>query len=92
MNRRILISGLVAALVWTTPCLAVDRDEAQTLHDKDCTGCHNTDRYTRSDRKIIDRTSLNEQVRRCAEGFAEGWSKEQISAVAELLNEDFYGF
>ncbi|MFZ0257748.1 MAG: hypothetical protein WAN46_19385 [Gammaproteobacteria bacterium] len=72
---------------------AEDGASGKALHDRACTSCHGTEVYTRPDRKIDSLTALERQVQRCAEKAAKvDWNASQIDAVAQYLNNAFYGF
>lgn len=48
--------------------------------------------YTRDQRLVNSRQQLTAQVRACAAGAELNWSDEDVAAVANYLNVEFYGF
>jgi len=59
---------------------------------KNCTSCHGSEVYTRPDRKIDSLSGLKTQVEACNTNLNTGMFPEEVNAVAELLNEEYYKF
>lgn len=74
-------------------------EHGKRLHDESCVGCHinmtggdGSALYTRSDRKIKSKDSLETQVQRCATNTNQSWFEEEVKSVAEYLNQSWYKF
>lgn len=65
---------------------------AKELHETNCVSCHGTEVYTRSDRKVTTASGLEHQVRRCELALGLKWFDDEISAVSQYLNENYYQF
>jgi hypothetical protein len=91
MHTRIPTLSILAALC-TTQCPAAEDNSAQTLYEENCVSCHGPEVYTREERKISSLSALEKQVRHCETALGLLWFDEDISAVAQLLNERFYHF
>lgn len=91
MRPPIHTLGLLVAL-GATQCLAAEDNDAQTLYDKHCVSCHGSEVYTREDRKVSSLGALETQVQRCETALELRWFDEEISGVAQLLNDHFYHF
>ncbi len=83
---------LIAALLLTGPAVAADLANGKALHDSACKTCHQSDYYTRKNRKIHSIAELNKQVARCQQGAGEHWNAAQIEDVAAYLNATYYKF
>ncbi len=92
----------IAIMLFTLPALAEEKlptDHGKTLHDKHCTSCHigmtggdDSTLYTRSNRKIKSRASLETQVQRCATNLDIQWFEDDVKAVADYLDKTWYKF
>ena len=90
------------ALLFTHTVSAEDSISAEygkRLHDESCIGCHinmtggnGSTLYTRSDRKIKSRDSLETQVQRCATNTNQSWFENDVKSVAEHLDQTWYQF
>ncbi|MDH5191591.1 MAG: cytochrome c [Gammaproteobacteria bacterium] len=73
-------------------------DEAKALHDQNCTSCHksmNGDSksfYTRIDRKIDSLPKLKARVEMCKNNLGLQWFDEEVDAVVNYINSNFYKF
>ncbi|TNF33012.1 MAG: hypothetical protein EP315_08910 [Gammaproteobacteria bacterium] len=66
---------------------------AQALHDDKCVSCHDTNVYTRENRRVQSLQELSGQVEFCMKGAAKAdWSKAETASVVEYLNQKFYKF
>jgi len=66
--------------------------DAQELVQENCTRCHGTDVYTRSDRRVNSFDALHSQVRMCEQNLGLTWFDDKVDAVTALLNEKYYKF
>lgn len=62
------------------------------LYEKNCIACHGAEIYTRTDRKVTSRDKLTARVRTCENNLNLQWFDEEVEAVAEYLNKEFYHF
>lgn len=73
---------------------AARSDEAlidpHALHEQNCIQCHQSDIYTREDRKVTSYEGLGRQVRRCETALGLRWFDDEIDAMTQYLNRDFY--
>ncbi len=87
--------SLLLILAWgTAAAVAADPslDNAQALVNQNCVQCHGTEVYTRKDRKVLSLDGLGRQVRRCEIALELRWFDEDIQAVTDHLNNQFYRF
>lgn len=68
-----------------------DFDPAAFVADK-CTRCHGDEVYTRPDRRIKDLDRLHAQVRMCDANVGTRLFDEDLEAVVQYLNDNFYHF
>jgi hypothetical protein len=64
----------------------------QTLHQDNCTRCHGSQVYTRSDRKVNNYPALKKQVNLCDSNLSLGLFPEDVQAITEHLNKLHYHF
>ena len=87
------ISGLLAiAAATVSPAFAADLDNGDELHLDSCTGCHDSQVYTRADRKVGDLAGLGRQVRFCRDNLGVPWFDDETDDVIAYLNHEFYKF
>jgi len=77
----------------------ISAERGKTLHDESCVQCHigmtggdGSALYTRSDRKINSRSSLETQVQRCVTNINLSWFEEEVKSVSEYLDLTWYKF
>ena len=83
---------LILMLFGTSPVVLADAGKGKKLHDGFCTKCHGTEVYTRKDRVINSRAALDKQVKRCQLNLGVQWFDEDVSNVADYLDQSFYRF
>jgi hypothetical protein len=83
--------AFVAALIGP-PLAIADSVDAQALVTDHCTRCHGSEIYTRENRRVTSLPALHTQVRMCEQNLGLTWFDNQIDAVANLLNTQFYKF
>lgn len=94
-NPYLLSLSLPLILAWgpvATVAAEPERDGAQTLMPQHCVQCHGTEVYTRKDRKVTSLEGLGRQVRRCEIALELRWFDEDLQAVTDHLNDQFYRF
>lgn len=84
--------ALAACLSFSAAASAEHTGNGKALHDKACTGCHDTSVYTRPDRTIKSAQALDQRVRMCESAAAQDWSGEQLADVIHYLDKTFYKF
>ncbi|OOZ00177.1 hypothetical protein [Solemya velum gill symbiont] len=85
--KKLLLAGM--ALLTATAAQAQD---AEQLLQRDCSRCHGTEIYTRTDRRVGNINALEAQVRRCDANLGRRWFDEDIHAVVKHLNNNHYKF
>jgi cytochrome c553 len=80
---------LAAAPLLAAPAEA---SNAAELVDQNCVKCHGTEVYTRSDRKVTTLDGLKRQVNRCETSLQLQWFPEDVAAVTDYLNQQYYHF
>lgn len=98
--RKLILASLLGFLA--LPLLAeetVSAEHGKRLHDESCSGCHidmtggdGSTLYTRSDRKIKSKESLETQVQRCATNTNQSWFENDVKSVTEYLDKTWYQF
>jgi hypothetical protein len=94
LNRpapSIAATAFVAALI-SAPLALADTVDAQALVTDNCTRCHGSEVYTRENRRVNSLAALHTQVRMCEQNLGLTWFDNQIDAVTNLLNTQFYKF
>lgn len=71
---------------------AADLEQGKQLLQERCTGCHDDSVYTRKDRMITSRRSLETQVTRCSVNTGAQWFDDEIAAVVDYLDATYYKF
>ncbi|MDH3759439.1 MAG: hypothetical protein OEU50_00570 [Gammaproteobacteria bacterium] len=79
-------------LSFATPSYAADVDNGSELHSESCTQCHDSDAYTRKDRKVQDLAGLGTQVRFCKDNLGVTWFDDEVDDVIGFLNQKYYHF
>ncbi len=69
-----------------------DVEHGKKLHDANCVKCHDSSVYTREDRFVTSRDSLKTQVQRCNVNLGTQWFDEDVNAVTDYLNTNYYKF
>jgi cytochrome c553 len=76
----------------STSKAAVDENSGEGIHQANCSRCHGTEVYTRSDRKVTSLDGLGAQVRICDSQLETQLFPEDIEKLTQYLNESFYKF
>ncbi len=67
-------------------------DDAEEMLMEDCTGCHQSEMYTRKDRKVKSAHDLSRQVSICVSSTGASWFPDDQKAVVDFLNKHYYKF
>jgi len=69
-----------------------DEFDAASYHEAQCTRCHDSGVYTRSDRRITSFPALEAQVARCDANLATKLFPADLSQLVEHLDSNYYKF
>jgi hypothetical protein len=69
-----------------------DADKGKKLHDENCMKCHDDSVYTRPNRFVTNEAALRKQVQRCQINLGIQWFDDDIEAVTNYLNKNYYKF
>ena len=83
---------LFVLMLGTTTARGADIENGDDLHFEHCTGCHDSEVYTRADRKVRDLVGLGRQVRFCKDTIGAAWFDDEVDDVIAYLNASFYHF
>jgi len=93
MKITTILLGLAGLLITGISIADSNADNGKKLFTASkCNQCHNTEVYTRKDRKIKDLKSLEIQVRRCDSNLNTNWFDDEIIDVTAHLNKEYYKF
>jgi len=85
------LPALCVAFILQSPAAAREFD-AKDFHQGNCTGCHDTRVYTRSNRRVQDLPGLERQVRMCDANLGTKLFNEDVTALVQYLNQTWYHF
>lgn len=83
---------LISFLVFSVSVYAADPDNGEELHMENCTGCHDSSAYTRSNKKVKSLPKLGAQVRFCKDNLGITWFDDEVDDVIIHLNKEYYKF
>jgi len=69
-----------------------DSAEGKRLLDAHCMECHQTDIFTRNDRKVQSLDGLQEQLVSCSHAAKVEFSASETQDLLKYLNDQFYHF
>ncbi|WP_058557051.1 hypothetical protein [Thiohalocapsa sp. ML1] len=92
LRRPLILALPLAALLGGGALAAAEAADPHALVEQNCTSCHGSEVYTRPDRKIDSLSGLKTQVEACNTNLNTGMFPEEVNAVANLLNEEYYKF
>jgi hypothetical protein len=94
MKNKTLLICLCLGIGYSLPTIA-ETDETidarSFVHEK-CSGCHDSNIYTRENRRVDSLSRLNSQVRMCDAQLGTGLFDEDITAIVNYLNDSYYRF
>ncbi len=83
----------VLLLLALSATLSASEDfDAAAYHQAQCTGCHDTSVYTRANRRVNSLARLESQVRMCDANLGKKLFDDDITALVNYLNDNFYHF
>jgi hypothetical protein len=83
---------LIAGSVISTAAYAADMEHGKMLYENHCVSCHSSAVFTREKRMVNNFTELRERIRQCELSNDLTWFDEDIDAVVNYLNTNFYKF
>ena len=89
-TRSVLIALVLVCSSWHT--MAMDINQGEILHNEHCTRCHQPDIYERDKRIVKNLQHLRTQVQFCEVSNDLTWFDEEVDAVTEHLNLNYYLF
>ena len=89
VNRFLLLNLL---LIFPSIAWGQDSNDGKRLHDEHCLQCHSPEIYTRKNRIVNNYRVLQERVKQCELANDLAWFDEDISAVVNYINSEFYHF
>ncbi len=101
MKNRIALILTPAILVAAAalPVAAIDLEAGEELYSENCIHCHSSRMggehslmYTRKDRRIKNKSGLQQMVQFCANQINLQWFDEDVDDVAAYLNKNYYHF
>jgi len=95
MKTKALFSTLLlfsAAPLFAEEGQSPDLNQGQKLYEENCVSCHQSEVYTRADRKVTTLKGLTSQVRRCELMLGLKWFDEDVDNTAAWLNKHYYKF
>jgi mono/diheme cytochrome c family protein len=94
-----MIACVTSALGWAPASAMADAERGKALHAEHCVSCHVSltggdanGLYTRKERKVQSLDALRAQVRRCEQNLNLTWFDDDVDAVTQYLNEQFYHY
>jgi hypothetical protein len=96
LTMKFLLPMILAALL-TLPAHAGPFAQGnpkigEELHGEKCLNCHDTEVYSRKDRKIKTAEQLAARISICNVNTQAGWFPEEEQHVGAYLNQQFYKF
>lgn len=67
-------------------------DPGKELHEGNCVRCHDTQLYLRDTSKMKSLDNLQSQVQTCVTNLGLTWFEEEVSAVTNYLDTQYYQF
>jgi cytochrome c5 len=75
-----------------TSALTEQLAEGKELNTDNCTKCHDTSVYTKTDRKVQTLEVLTKRVQACNSKTGAGLEEEELKALTLFLNTEYYKF
>lgn len=86
------VSTAILFFCFSLGARAGDIENGDDLHFESCTGCHDSNVYTRDERKVKSLAQLGRQVRFCKDTIGVAWFDDEVEDVIEYLNATYYHF
>ena len=88
----IMLASLFTANVQSGITDVSNNREARLLHKAHCTACHTPMIYNRKKRRVNSYQELVKQVKGCNHMLSKNFSQQQLSALVQYLNTNYYKF
>lgn len=95
----LILNGFLVNATFLPIAAAAEKIDGQALHDTHCISCHAAQyaedpdqMYTRKDRTVKDYSTLKNRVSLCVNNQGIAWFDEEIAAVVDYLNSEFYHY
>jgi hypothetical protein len=85
-----LLYGAACATLLLGTAQAGENFHAEKFHQGNCTGCHDSKVYTRSNRRINSLPRLESQVRMCDANLGKKLFEDDILSLTRYLNDNYY--
>ena len=92
MKRPLILPLLLMNALCVGAAYGQSTAKGKALHDANCTSCHDTSVYTRTNRMVKSIDALGEQVNSCTHMASVTLTPEQHASLVQYLNEQFYKF
>ena len=92
MSRLIAPVTAIVLLSQLSTAQGADPANGKALHEEHCVRCHDSQVYTRTDRRVTSLKALETQVRRCDSMLGTTWFDDEIADVVQYLNGTYYKF
>lgn len=92
--KHILCASFLILLTPSAHAASLPGDSAngKRLLDTHCMKCHQTDVFTRKDRKVQSLDALKDQLAGCAHMAGQEFSASEMQDLLKYLNDEFYRF
>ena len=91
MIKLTKISLLIAGIMVTTAAFADAEEGKEMFAEAKCMECHNTEDFSNS-KKVHNFKQIEKRVEACRINAGIGWFEEDVTSVADYLNQEFYKF
>lgn len=94
MLKKTVFFCLSLGLGYSLPALAetTEKIDAKTFVQEKCSGCHDSSVYTRKKRRVDSLSRLDSQVRMCDAQLGIKLFDEDVNAIVNYLNDNYYHF
>jgi hypothetical protein len=92
--KSILCASILILLTLSAYAASLPGDsvEGKRLLDANCLKCHQTDIFTRQDRRVQSLDALKEQLVSCSHAAKREFSASELQDLLKYLNDQFYHF
>ncbi|BAO44441.1 hypothetical protein [Thiolapillus brandeum] len=82
----------VCIILFSTTAQSGEDFHPEKFHQSNCTGCHDSKVYTRSNRRVNSLPRLESQVRMCDANLGKKLFDDDILSLTQYLNDNYYRF
>ena len=87
-----MVKTFSIALLLVASSQSVLADDAEEMLMEDCSSCHQSEIYTRKNRKVDSTKALSRQVSMCVSATGASWFPDDQTSVVNYLNKTYYKF